>query len=37
LETFSIMQDNENKSQEFPEIKKLHIEQLEKINGKRNT
>ncbi len=33
LETFSIMKDNENVSQEFLEIKKLHVEQLEKIKN----
>ena len=33
LETFSIMRDNKNVSQKFSEIKKLHIEQLEKIKN----
>lgn len=31
LETFSIMDGGKNASQEFSEIKKLHIKQLEKI------
>ncbi len=31
LETFSIMKDGKNTSQEFEEIKELHIEQLKKI------
>jgi len=31
LETFSIVQDGKNVSQEFPEIKKLHIGQLEYV------
>jgi len=31
LETFSVIRDDKNISQEFPEIKKLHIEQLKKI------
>jgi predicted transcriptional regulator len=30
LETFSIMREGKNVSQEFTEIKKLHIEQLRK-------
>jgi sugar phosphate isomerase/epimerase len=33
LETFSIMKGEENISQEFSEIKELHIEQLKKIYG----
>jgi sugar phosphate isomerase/epimerase len=32
LETFSIMQDNKNISQEFAEIKELHLGQLKMIN-----
>ncbi len=32
LETFSIMQDNKNASQEFAEIKELHLGQLKMIN-----
>lgn len=40
LETFSIMRDGKNISQEFPEIKKLHIKQLEiteRWKGRKNT
>jgi len=33
LETFSIMKDSKNTSQEFEEIKELHIEQLKKIKN----
>jgi len=33
LETFSIMKDGNNSSQEFEEIKELHIEQLKKIKN----
>jgi sugar phosphate isomerase/epimerase len=31
FETFSILKDDKSSSQEFPEIKKLHIEQLKKV------
>ncbi len=33
LETFSIMENGKNVSQEFPEIKKLHIKQLGKVKN----
>ena len=33
LETFSIMRDGKNASQEFPTTKELHIEQLKKIKN----
>jgi len=33
LETFSMMQNGKNISQKFPEIKELHIEQLNKIRN----
>jgi len=36
LETFSIMRDGKNVSQEFPEIRELHIEQLIKIKDLRS-